>query len=562
MPNREAISSLLSLIDEFTDLVRACAPNERHHCEISEDQWKQLKAFDEKFGDLEIIELSRSILDNSGEQDNNKRLPFSKLQYRLEPSRPILVAGSIPGKLWESIPERRWLQEVEHWLAKMHRYKREVQARAQEMTGADPENTAQEVPLLLQRIWTCVLEAFLDAGKSDKADKQNERTEQFECAKRKLLNHVIFLNENTSVIQGELLDLQSSLDNFVNKPGERRNIGYERESFRRLHAECDRLIKLYNLRVSDAAKGKSETSSADAITTNNGQADRAKSKNPTQPDELDPFEPHRVLERLAKALNAVAFARTLEDYIDAKNRLLGESGDADYRRLFELRTPFIKACRDFGIDLNEVRTKYKAVIDAALTLRTSLRGQLLPVWPFYIENREDEREKLMQIAKDRLAGRPLLPIGWYDTLHEVNFPIVQAATSLYISVVNDLDDLASFIVQPTACLERPNDAANAGSAKSNEANPTDGKAPETTSKDYQEDKANGKQSRKRGRGRQKGSKTEDRDRKLFLDWKAANHATRITKSDFLRERGLPDTDLAAIERGRKRVTNESKPGNK
>jgi hypothetical protein len=58
--------------------------------------------------------------------------------------------------------------------------------------------------------------------------------------------------------------------------------------------------------------------------------------------------------------------------------------------------------------------------------------------------------------------------------------------------------------------------------------------------------------RKKGeRGRPLGGKTAKRDRKLYLDWKAAHRSTGISKAEFLRERGLLETDLSAIERGRK-----------
>jgi hypothetical protein len=49
------------------------------------------------------------------------------------------------------------------------------------------------------------------------------------------------------------------------------------------------------------------------------------------------------------------------------------------------------------------------------------------------------------------------------------------------------------------------------------------------------------------------SKTRAEDGKLYLDWKAANRETGITKKEFLRGRGLPESDLAAIERGRKQA---------
>jgi hypothetical protein len=70
------------------------------------------------------------------------------------------------------------------------------------------------------------------------------------------------------------------------------------------------------------------------------------------------------------------------------------------------------------------------------------------------------------------------------------------------------------------------------------------------------------ESRKRKRGRPAGGKTQARDRPLYLDWKAANRRTGITKAEFLRERGLPASDLAAIERGRKQAEEKNPPGKK
>src|SRR5262245_41875469 len=55
---------------------------------------------------------------------------------------------------------------------------------------------------------------------------------------------------------------------------------------------------------------------------------------------------------------------------------------------------------------------------------------------------------------------------------------------------------------------------------------------------------------RRKRGRPAGSPTAESDFRLYQDWKAAQRATHITKSAFLRERGRPASDLAAIERGR------------
>jgi hypothetical protein len=55
------------------------------------------------------------------------------------------------------------------------------------------------------------------------------------------------------------------------------------------------------------------------------------------------------------------------------------------------------------------------------------------------------------------------------------------------------------------------------------------------------------------RGRPHGSKTETYDLKLYLDWKAANRETGVTKKEFLHARGLPERELAAIERGRQQA---------
>jgi DNA modification methylase len=55
---------------------------------------------------------------------------------------------------------------------------------------------------------------------------------------------------------------------------------------------------------------------------------------------------------------------------------------------------------------------------------------------------------------------------------------------------------------------------------------------------------------RRPRGRPRGSDSAENDRKLYHAWKDANGATGITKAEFLRERGLPVSYLAAIERGR------------
>lgn len=56
--------------------------------------------------------------------------------------------------------------------------------------------------------------------------------------------------------------------------------------------------------------------------------------------------------------------------------------------------------------------------------------------------------------------------------------------------------------------------------------------------------------RRRRPGRPLGSPTGANDLQLYLDWKAAQRETGVTKAEFLRARNLPQLDLAAIERGR------------
>jgi len=62
---------------------------------------------------------------------------------------------------------------------------------------------------------------------------------------------------------------------------------------------------------------------------------------------------------------------------------------------------------------------------------------------------------------------------------------------------------------------------------------------------------------RRRRGRRPGSKTGATDLQLYRNWKDANRATGITKAEFIRERGLPEKDLDAIERGRGQVKRRS-----
>jgi hypothetical protein len=58
---------------------------------------------------------------------------------------------------------------------------------------------------------------------------------------------------------------------------------------------------------------------------------------------------------------------------------------------------------------------------------------------------------------------------------------------------------------------------------------------------------------RRRRGRKPGSATATRDTRLYEEWKSAHSATGITKREFIRELGLPDSGLSAIERGRANV---------
>jgi hypothetical protein len=67
---------------------------------------------------------------------------------------------------------------------------------------------------------------------------------------------------------------------------------------------------------------------------------------------------------------------------------------------------------------------------------------------------------------------------------------------------------------------------------------------------------------KRQRGRRPGSPTANADTRLYRDWRAAHDATGITKAEFLRERGLPAKDMAALERGRANVRRKRRSGRK
>jgi hypothetical protein len=84
----------------------------------------------------------------------------------------------------------------------------------------------------------------------------------------------------------------------------------------------------------------------------------------------------------------------------------------------------------------------------------------------------------------------------------------------------------------------------------------------TSEKKGGDDYRTGSSGGKRKRGRPAGSKTKTHDCKLFRDWNAAHRETRMTKKEFLRERGLPQSELAAIERGRKQSQAKKPPGKK
>jgi hypothetical protein len=67
----------------------------------------------------------------------------------------------------------------------------------------------------------------------------------------------------------------------------------------------------------------------------------------------------------------------------------------------------------------------------------------------------------------------------------------------------------------------------------------------------------GKQQRKRKKRGRPISEDRERNIKLFEDWKAAWRTTRITKAEFVHERGLPPSAVARIERGRKALARRS-----
>jgi hypothetical protein len=82
-----------------------------------------------------------------------------------------------------------------------------------------------------------------------------------------------------------------------------------------------------------------------------------------------------------------------------------------------------------------------------------------------------------------------------------------------------------------------------------------GRMPETPQKNG----VRGRGKPKSRRGRKPGSSTADSDTKLYLDWKAAHRQNGLTKAEFIHERRLPSSALAALERGR---ANEKRKRNK
>lgn len=161
---------------------------------------------------------------------------------------------------------------------------------------------------------------------------------------------------------------------------------------------------------------------------------------------FDPFEPHLILQRFVKALHDFTLARSANDYLDAKNRVTGDRGNADFIRLHELRKPFVRACLDFGIPLTEVDAKYKAVNDAAQKLRTEYFQKLLSGWPFHVADADEQQQRLIRTARERLGGMPS-PYGedWASTIGHLNQPILDGALSEVISAGNELDGLAALI---------------------------------------------------------------------------------------------------------------------
>jgi hypothetical protein len=99
-------------------------------------------------------------------------------------------------------------------------------------------------------------------------------------------------------------------------------------------------------------------------------------------------------------------------------------------------------------------------------------------------------------------------------------------------------------------------------AKAQESGKDRGTRQNTISDKNEDDHGVSRNREKRKRGRPAGSMTKEEDLKLYLDWKAAGRTNRITKTEFLNERGLPKSDLAAIERGRKQEQRNNQPGKK
>jgi hypothetical protein len=167
------------------------------------------------------------------------------------------------------------------------------------------------------------------------------------------------------------------------------------------------------------------------------------------PIPFDPFEPHRILQQLMQAMQDFTLARSGDAYLDARDRITGERGNSDFLRLHDLKRPFVSACRDFGIAVDEARRKYDAVTESSRRIRVEFFPQLLSVWPLCVTDAYDQRSDLIEMARKRLDGMPS-PYGedWASTIGHLNQPILTAASSAYISAVNDLDELAMLIHNP------------------------------------------------------------------------------------------------------------------
>lgn len=145
-------------------------------------------------------------------------------------------------------------------------------------------------------------------------------------------------------------------------------------------------------------------------------------------------------------MNAAAYARSQAEYDDAEDRLIGEPGDADYLRLYDLRPKFVTACRQGDLIPYEVaNAAYKEVIDAALKIRTSIFQKLIPVWPFYADESVELRDRLIRLALERLQKKHLTERDWYRALLAHNRPIIKEATDLCTSALNNIAGLAQVI---------------------------------------------------------------------------------------------------------------------